>query len=129
MEKPILNHYNSTDKYFVTITKEEIKTLTIGQKQKIFVKMVSQLINYIYSKGYECSFGHALRCNDCKIGKKNSNHKIRLAIDLNLFKDGKYYPKTEDHKEFGQYWESMGGSWGGRFQDGGHYSIEHNGMK
>jgi hypothetical protein len=27
------------------------------------------------------------------------------------------------------FWESIGGSWGGRFNDGNHYSLEHRGMK
>ena len=31
--------------------------------------------------------------------------------------------------ELGEYWESIGGSWGGRFNDGNHYSLEHNGVK
>lgn len=59
----------------------------------------------------------------------SSNHYNKLAIDLNLFKNGKYLDKTEDHRELGEYWESIGGAWGGRFGDGNHYSLEYNGMK
>lgn len=32
----------------------------------------------------------------------------------------------------GQYWESLGGSWGGRFKsrpDGNHFSLEHDGVR
>ncbi|HBJ0947911.1 TPA: M15 family metallopeptidase, partial [Escherichia coli] len=32
----------------------------------------------------------------------------------------------------GEYWESLGGSWGGRFKsrpDGNHFSLEHNGVR
>jgi len=29
----------------------------------------------------------------------------------------------------GEYWEGMGGSWGGRFSDGNHFSLTHNGVK
>ena len=29
----------------------------------------------------------------------------------------------------GEYWESLGGSWGGRFKDANHFSIEHDGYK
>jgi hypothetical protein len=60
-----------------------------------------------------------------------SLHRIRLAVDLNLFKDGKYLKDTDDHQELGEYWESIGGFWGGRFRnaDGNHYSLEHNGMR
>jgi hypothetical protein len=107
--------------------------MTLGQKQRLFVKMVGRLIDFAYSKGYELSLGHALRCQDCKIGSENSLHKIRLAVDFNLFKDGVYLTKTEDHLPLGLFWESLDPqcSWGGRFKnpDGNHYSIEHNGKK
>lgn len=75
------------------------------------------------------SFSHALRCQDCPKGKLNSLHKLRLAVDFNLFRYGKYLVKTEDHLPLGLYWEAIGGTWGGRFGDGNHYSLEHNGMK
>ncbi|MBF0100732.1 MAG: M15 family metallopeptidase [Desulfobacterales bacterium] len=103
--------------------------MTLGEKQRKFVKMVGQLILFAYNQGYELSFGHALRCQDCVTGKSNSLHKSKLAIDLNLFKDEKLLTQTADHTFLGEYWESIGGTWGGRFGDGNHYSLEHNGMK
>ena len=58
---------------------------------------------------------------------------------LNLFREGKMLTSTEDHRPLGEWWESQGGSWGGRFQesapgkgdgnDGNHYSSEHNGCR
>jgi hypothetical protein len=59
----------------------------------------------------------------------NSLHKDRLAIDLNLFKNQDYLKSTEDYLPLGEYWESIGGAWGGRFNDGNHFSLEHNGRK
>jgi hypothetical protein len=50
-------------------------------------------------------------------------------MDLNLFVNGKYVTDGEAHKPLGEKWESMGGSWGGRFQDANHYSLEHDGFK
>jgi len=29
----------------------------------------------------------------------------------------------------GEYWESIGGSWGGRFGDGNHYSLKYKGRR
>jgi hypothetical protein len=57
-------------------------------------------------------------------------HKNRLAVDLNLFKDGLYLDQTEDHRPIGEYWEALHPEnvWGGRFQDGNHYSRRHNGI-
>jgi len=99
--------------------------------------MISQLIEWAYCQGFELTFGDAFR--DPRVfgalgskegyGHPNSNHKQRLAIDLNLFKDGKYLTSTESHTPLGEKWESMGGSWGGRFKDGNHYSLEHNGYR
>jgi hypothetical protein len=113
---------------------------TLGQKQRRFTKMVGLLIEYAYQKGYELTFGDAYR--DPRVHGENgekksysaasSVHKVRLAVDFNLFKDGVFLDKSEDHKVLGEYWESMGGTWGGRFKpnaDGNHYSLEHNGFK
>lgn len=64
-------------------------------------------------------------------GVKNSVHQISLAADLNLFKDGIYLDKDTDHEPFGVWWEAQAPDcrWGGRFKDGNHYSIEHQGVK
>ena len=62
-------------------------------------------------------------------GAGRSCHKLRLAIDLNLFRGGRYLTGTADHKPLGEWWESQGGTWGGRFRDGNHYSLEHEGAK
>lgn len=110
---------------------------TLGQKQRRFTKMVANLIDFAYANGYELTFGDAYRDprlhGDMGVkkgyGHSKSNHKIRLAVDFNLFKDGKFLTSSEDHKPLGEYWEGIGGTWGGRFNDGNHYSLEHNGTK
>lgn len=96
--------------------------MTGREKQSKFVRMVSHLIVWAYANGYELTFGDAF----ATIGHKpNSFHYKRLAIDLNLFKDGVWLDKTEDHEPLGVFWESIGGTWGGRFKnpDGNHYSY------
>lgn len=99
--------------------------------------MVARLIEFAYANGYELTVGDGYRdprlhgALGVKIGygAANSCHKIRLAIDLNLFRDGKYLTATEDYRVLGEFWESIGGTWGGRFSDGNHFSIEHDGRK
>lgn len=110
---------------------------TLRQKQSRFASMIPGLINTALGMGFEVTLGDAYR--DPRLhggmgvkagyGHSKSAHKIRLAIDLNLFKDGAYLPSTVDHKPLGEWWESQGGTWGGRFNDGNHYSLEHEGMK
>lgn len=94
--------------------------------------MVGWLIEFAYTSGYELTFGEAYRTpeqaalNAAKgTGIVNSLHNQRLAVDLNLFKDGVWLITTEAHKPLGEFWESIGGSWGGRFSrpDGNHYSL------
>jgi hypothetical protein len=99
--------------------------------------MVADLIIKAYDLGYEVTLGDTYR--DPRLhggiglkkgyGHSKSCHKIRLAIDLNLFKDGVFLDKSDDHKVLGEWWESQGGTWGGRFNDGNHYSLSHEGMK
>jgi len=96
------------------------KKQSLSKKQIKFTKKVGLLINYATSLGYGLTFGDAY----AKKGhKKHSFHYKRLAIDLNLFLDGKYLVKTNDHLPLGLFWESIGGSWGGRWDDGNHYSF------
>jgi len=107
--------------FFFIITHDCIPE-KLSNKQIKFTKMVGQLIEYAYSKKYSLTFGEAYaRTGHCK----DSLHYKRLAIDLNLFINGKYMTKTSDHLPLGEFWESLGGTWGGRFKkaDGNHYSL------
>lgn len=112
-------------------------TETLGQKQRRFTRMIGLLIEWAYQNGYELTFGDAYRDPRLhgQVGEKKSYssagslHKERLACDFNLFKDGQYLTRTEDYRPLGEYWESLGGAWGGRFNDGNHFSLEHGGRK
>ena len=113
--------------------------MTLADKQKLFVRLVANLIEFANVRGYEFSFGDAYRDPRLhgNIGEKkayghaSSNHKRRLAIDLNLFKDNEYLTTDKDHEPIGLYWESLHPlcRWGGRFSDGNHYSLFHDGNK
>lgn len=110
--------------------------MNLRQKQSKFALMVADLIVTAREMGYEVTLGDAYR--DPRLhgavgvkkgyGHPKSCHKLRLAIDLNLFKNGKFLSTTEAHRPLGEWWESQGGTWGGRFHDGNHYSLEHDGM-
>lgn len=93
----------------------------LRKRQTEFARAVPRLIDAAFVLGYEVTIGDCFRDSRCPYGSKFSAHKKRLAIDLNLFKDGVYLKKTKDHKSLGKFWESIGGIWGGRFQDGNHY--------
>ena len=111
--------------------------MTLGDKQRLFSKLLAGLLNQAHAMSYEVTLGDAYRSPRVfgQIGERkgygnmNSCHKLRLAIDLNLFKDGEYLAETSDHKPLGEWWESLHPlcRWGGRFNDGNHYSLEHEG--
>ncbi len=112
--------------------------MTLLAKQARFVEMIAQLITWAYSHGYTLTFGEAFRDSrwaailaKMGLGIAKSLHSQRLAVDFNLFKNGIYLTKTVDYEPLGEYWESLGGSWGGRFSraDGNHFSLEYNGIK
>lgn len=113
---------------------------TLRQKQCRFARSAARLILHINEQGYEVTLGEAWRTQaqaqaNAASGKgiSNSLHIERLAIDLNLFKDGVYLSDSESHRPFGDFWKALGDdyAWGGDFSkpDGNHYSISHAGRK
>ena len=115
--------------------------MSLGKKQKEFTECVGKLINFAYSKGYSLTFGDAYRDKRAfgEFGEKKlysaskSVHKIRLAVDFNLF-IGNTWIQDGNHNawlELGTYWESLHleAKWGGRFQDSNHFSFTHWGCK
>ncbi|RTP98387.1 M15 family peptidase [Enterobacter sp. WCHEn045836] len=112
--------------------------MTLSEKQQKFTVMVGQLIAKAHELGYGLTFGEAYRTPEqAKLnaakgkGIANSLHTQRLAVDFNLFTDGRYQTDSEAYLPLGEYWESIGGAWGGRFSrpDGNHFSLEHDGVK
>lgn len=105
---------------------------SINQQQWQFADLVSDLIEHARFLGFRVALGEAWRHPAMEawyfvrgLGVKNSFHGKRLAIDLLLFRDGVYLTKSEDYRPLGLYWESRGGTWGGRFKrpDGNHFSL------
>lgn len=118
-----------------------MRTETLGQKQRRFTQYVALLIQFAYENGYELTFAEAYRTSEQAAlnakkgsGTANSLHCSRLAVDLNLFKDGQYLTRTEDHAPLGAYWKSLHPDcrWGGDFKgrpDGNHYSLTPDGVR
>lgn len=112
--------------------------MTLGEHQRKFTRMIGQLIMWAYANGYELTFGEAYRTPEqAKLNEQsgkgiaNSLHRQRLAVDFNLFINGEYQTDSAKYKRIGEYWESIGGAWGGRFSkpDGNHFSLAYFGVK
>lgn len=116
-------------------------SLTLRQKQSVFAHFLADLIQKAEDLGFEVTMGETFRSQEeaarlARAGKgiKNSLHCQRLAVDLNLFKDGLYLTDGDDYAPLGLWWEQQSGPeyeccWGGRFHDGNHFSITHGGRK
>ena len=113
--------------------------MTLREARCAFTECKARLIFYAISRGYEIASAEGMDRPTAKDPTtdhmKGSLHEIGLAEDFDLYKDGKYLTKTEDHAELGEYWEELGKinklplRWGGRFRDGNHYSLEGLGIK
>ena len=111
---------------------------SLRETQHQFAKMVPRLIDKAHELGFQVTLGETYRSLEearrlarTGAGVQMSLHCDRLAIDLHLFVDGVYQTQSEVHRPLGEWWESQGGSWGGRFTrpDGNHYSLQYQGRR
>lgn len=113
---------------------------TLRQKQSRFCRQAARLILKAFELGYEVTFGETERTREqaalnaaSGAGILNSLHPERLAIDLNLFKEGRYIEDEEGHRELGAWWKTFGPEyrWGGDFRkkDFNHYSLSPDGVR
>lgn len=109
-----------------------------------FTRHVAYLINYAIDNGFNLSLGEAFRTDYqqkeyVRIGYSktmDSKHLKRLAIDFNIFMDGRLlFSEKSRHDEdlalckpLGEYWVSLSekNQWGGFFDggwDAGHFET------
>lgn len=112
--------------------------MMLRQKQSCFVRYVGKLFMWAHEKGYELTIDKAYRppytaayYAETGNGSANSLHCLELAIDLNLFIDGKYQTKGTAYQPLGEFWEHLDAAccWGGRFHDYRHFSYIHGKRK
>ena len=111
--------------------------MKLGEKQELFARLYAAHLVWLTAMGYEYRLGDVFASTG---HRKGSNHYLKLAGDINLFKDRKFLNKTSDHTESGEHWENSHELcyWGGNWDkddhpgeagedDGNHYSLIHNG--
>lgn len=120
--------------------------MTLGEKQRLFARLVAGpggLVSRALELGFDVAFGAAERsiveqraaiasgASRLRGDPSKGAHVRRVAVDLHLYRDGFYQRETEDHRELGEWWERFHplARWGGRWGDGNHYSLEHEGVR
>ena len=128
----------------------------LGADQELFMRLLPRLIDYAHELGFEIRGGSLFRdprlhgslgfpdimtwleqnfpaahaaaevAGYRGYGSRNSNHKNKCAVDLNLRRQGGAMVwSTDEHAELGLWWEEQNPKcrWGGRFNDGNHYEL------
>lgn len=105
--------------------------MSLGKEQEIFASQVALLINKAAELGFGVRLGEVWRPLEMqelyvKTGRSktmNSQHIKKLAIDLNLIKDGRLATR-EEIRPLGDWWEQLdfknrwGGNWRGLVDSG-----------
>jgi hypothetical protein len=114
--------------------------MTLRQQQSLFMRCLGQLITWAYANGYELT-GRQLERSDLAAaanaasgaGIGDSLHRLCLAIDMELFKDGVFLQTTDDYRPLGEYWKTLDPlcCWGGDFAspDADHFSSTRDGIR
>lgn len=113
---------------------QALKARTLRERQSLFAMLVGELLVWIYDHpGWEVTFGEG-SVNPLRrefFHMRNSLHRSRLALDMNLFVDGEWIAdgSHEVWSAIGMQWESMHelARWGGRFRDANHISVTWQG--
>lgn len=113
--------------------------MSLGEKQELFSRMLPLFYLYAQFHGYQIRTGDVFR--DPRVfgevgeskgyGHRKSAHKLKLAVDANISKDGVYLEgmaAADAHNFLHNFWDMLGGA--KRIpHDLNHYSIEHEGMR
>lgn len=118
--------------------------MSLLSNQNTFALNVAQFIVWLNANYYKATFGEAYRPQEMQdiyfkkglTKKKYGKHQDRLAIDLNIFRDGKLLTSAQELKLVGTKWQSMnksnrwGGDWNGNgsthdetFEDPNHFEM------
>ena len=97
--------------------------MTLGQTQEFFAEILGKLLVWSHGQGYKIRVGDVFAKTDHKEG---SNHYLKLAADLYVYKPGATEQDGEAHKRMHDAWDQMGGA--PRIEkDLNHYAVKWNG--
>jgi hypothetical protein len=96
--------------------------MTLGQAQEFFAEILGKLLVWAHDQGIHIRIGDVF----AKTGhKEGSNHYLKLAADLYVYKLGATIQDEEAHKRMHDCWDALGGAPRIK-EDMNHYSIKWN---
>jgi hypothetical protein len=104
----------------------------------VFTDNIASLIRRAKVLGFDIAIDAAKVDAGLNDGRSDrSLHRLGLAADFNLYRDGVYLRDSEYHADLGKFWKQLHplNRWGGDFRDkdgnpdGNHYSMEYQGRK
>lgn len=113
--QPYASHPNHSNVFY----------MTLSQRQQIFTFNIHLLIDYAYKQGFKLTFGEVYRTleqqriyfNTGRSKTMNSRHLQRLAVDFNVFLNGRLLNSPAEIRPLGEFWISLdkdnvwGGDW------------------
>jgi hypothetical protein len=99
------------------------KEVSLGTEQERFAAMLGDLLVWATQQGYKIRIGDVFAHDGHKV---NSNHYIKLAADLYVYKPGETEQDEEAHRRMHDCWDKLGGA--PRIEaDMNHYSLAFGG--
>lgn len=97
--------------------------MDLSMRQCQFTGALAKLIAFINAAGFDVKVQELNRdlatqrqyVTDGVSKTMDSRHLDKLAADLVLFKEGVIVTDQNAYRQFGEFWEVLGGRWGGRF--------------
>ena len=113
--------------------------MTLREARCAYSVCVAELVLYAVSQGYEIALDEGTERltekDPTSDHRKGSLHHLGLAQDVLLYRAGRYLTQTHEYEALGLFWEELGTkrslplAWGGRFNDGNHFSLSWQGFK
>lgn len=124
----------------VSPAKHDTDPRDLGVRQRLHVRLCAKLIAYLYDEcGLEATWGETYRPPAMALlnaksgaGIANSLHCLRLALDLQMFKNGEYQHDVAVYKIAADYWLTLDPLCAAGYYfhsvDADHYSITYHGV-